>query len=265
MNLDTEDPKVFELWRMAGRFFDPPPRGVLGWQHPPFDTTKPNHHDTKADFLEEKCAVERALAQTEGLSQFLIARYRESHPQHSVAFAVSKYVSEGARNDVLREPSENIAELFRKNATDIGLSFSALLIQLDLASRLKKGKQELESQEALFWNTSGRAPNDYARTIALRFGKRIERETGTCPTVGTSSDGNHPSTDFGRALEDVFQILGIDANFRRAAQWAVAQLSDDDLRPDMRGPLGSILGFGLGAIPEGSGIDTMPKEFLKDR
>jgi hypothetical protein len=65
----------------------------------------------------------------------------------------------------------------------------------------------------------------------LRFAKHFAKLRKQKPTFGTSSDGDHPSTDYGRALEEVFEILGIESNVRRAAEWAISQLVDDDWRP----------------------------------
>lgn len=87
----------------------------------------------------------------------------------------------------------------------------------------------------------------------MRFARLYARETSKRPTFGISSQGNHPSTEFGRALEQVFEILNIKANVRNAAVWAIDQLSEDDLRP----PQNALLGELLGMVPtENSGQKT---------
>jgi hypothetical protein len=154
-----------------------------------------------------------------------------------------------------------MADLVRKNAADAGFTFCLILLILDLVRDLKQRNQELENQEATFWNLSGRAPNHYARTIALRFARLIARKTGKMPTFGTSSDGGHPSTEFGRALEEVFEVLEIRASVRNAARWAISQLSEDDLKPEPMNALGSI--FGLGGPPPRNALSPLVELMTK--
>lgn len=120
-----------------------------------------------------------------------------------------------------------------------------LIIVMDFESAINQRLQDLEAQRGEYWNLSHRAPNHFARIIALRFAKAIARNTGKKPTIGTSRDGKHPSTEFGRALDEVYKLLGIHADFRRAGEWAVKQLTDADLSPgyDVFADLGS---FGSG-------------------
>ena len=139
--------------------------------------------------------------------------------------------------------------MIRKNAADAGLTYCLIFLLMDLIKDLNQRRQELENQGAAFWNLSGRAPNYYARTIALRFARVIARETGMKPTFGTARDGGHPSTEFGRALEQVFETLEIKASVRNAAKWAIDQLTEEDLKPEPKNYLtmGSL--FGIGAPP----------------
>lgn len=89
---------------------------------------------------------------------------------------------------------------------------------------------------------TNRSPNYYARTIALRLARLYAKEMGHRPTLGISREGNFPSTDFGRALEEVFTILNITASFRNAARWAIEQLTDEDMRPQ-RNALAGLFDF----------------------
>ena len=108
----------------------------------------------------------------------------------------------------------------------------------------------MKDQEELFWSTNHRPPNYYARTIALRLARYYARETQERPTVGTSGDGGHPSTAYTKALEEVFEELGIKATVRLPAKWAVNQITEDDLKPRM---LGGVLGLGT-AGPFGGSV-----------
>ena len=67
--------------------------------------------------------------------------------------------------------------------------------------------------------------------IALRFARLFANKTGKRPTFGISSEGAHPSTDFGRAIEQVFAILEIKADVRKAAEWALSHLTEQDWKP----------------------------------
>ncbi|MEO1028814.1 MAG: hypothetical protein AAFX02_07120 [Pseudomonadota bacterium] len=77
---------------------------------------------------------------------------------------------------------------------------------------------------------SHRAPDYYARAIALRLARLYASEVGERPTYGTSGETGEPSTGYTRALRDVFEILEIDAREKIYATWAVKHLNDDDLK-----------------------------------
>lgn len=49
------------------------------------------------------------------------------------------------------------------------------------------------------------------------------------PTIGTASDGDHPSTEYGRFLQQLFEVLKIDTGFRLPGEWAIGQLTEADL------------------------------------
>ncbi len=99
-------------------------------------------------------------------------------------------------------------------------------------------KQELDLQEIPFWNAPSRPLNHFAQSIY--------RNTGDIPTFGTASDGNHLSTDFGRALEEVFEFLGINSRVRNPAVWALDQMKSGAALPKMN----ALAKFFLQASPE---------------
>lgn len=226
-----ENEKNERLREIAGRFCDLGPTTILGGNQPPFDATKPNLHDSKAEFLEEKQMVTKAALQAEELFEFLAIQFKDDHPLNEVSKAVCNYVDRQARASESKKAIEVPSDLVKRNAIDIGVTYSMAYIVLEVAYGLKKRELELKDQEAEFWSGSSRPPNHYARTIALRFARFVAQGTGKMPTVGTARDGGHPSTDFGRALEEIFDVLDISADFRRAANWAVEQLTADDLKP----------------------------------
>ena len=234
------------LKEIVGRFCEPPPSFGLMAQHTSgLDTSKPNLHDNKAEFLEGMGAVETALQNTEGLLDFLMARYKKDRPEHETAMRVSEFIDEKARAEVRQKPAETPADVVASGAVDVGLTLSTLYLLIDLAFQLRDRKQKLKDQEAVYWSSKSRPPNHYARTIALRFAKLIARGTGQKPTYGTSRDGGHPSTEFGRALEEIFSLLGISANVAHPARWAIKQLTEDDMEPAPQNALmmGGLLGY----------------------
>lgn len=201
------------------------------------DTSKPNLHDSKAEFLDEKNKVETALAQTEGLLDFLVSAYLDGEKFDNVASRICRVIDAGAKQESRKREIESIADLISRNAVEHSLSYSLVFLLLDMRAELTARKKELEAQEAAFWRLKSRAPDYYARTIALRFAQLVARNTGKKPTLGTSRDGSHPSTDFGRALEEIFGILGIGTGFRHPAKWAIGQLKDEDLNPPSLSPV----------------------------
>lgn len=231
------------LWEIARLFDVPEPTGLIGTSLPPFDVSKPNFHESKTEFSAELQAVEKAIKDTEALTLFLAAPYGKTDPQEVVATPVCKMINErawyAARDIVAKTP----ADIIQKNAGDTDLSFATAILLIDVHDGLTARLEQLTDQERNYWNIKGRAPNHYARAIALRFARQVAKHTGKRPTVGVSREGNFPSTDFGRALEEIFGLLEIKAAFRRHAEWAVAQLTDDDCRFETVNHLRTMLDF----------------------
>jgi hypothetical protein len=136
---------------------------------------------------------------------------------------------------------ENPLDVLLQSLTYVGFFRSSLAVIEELNQYFSERSQELKRQEREFWTVKNRPPNYYARTIAFRFAKLYAKQRCVKPTFGRSRDGGHPSTDFGRALEEVFKILGIKANLKRAAEWAIGELSEQDWRP--RNALAGIFDF----------------------
>ncbi len=196
-----------------------------------FDTTKSNFHDSKAEFLEEKQAVEMAVGNAQELFYFLMSGVWGEAGQHSAARRVASIIEEEGRARLKNHPVQEPSDVVRKSASEVGLPRVMTHLLYDLRFELWERLRELENQEKVYWSERSRPPNHYARTIALRFAKFIASESGQKPTIGTSRDGGHPSTDYGRALEDIFKILGIKGHFKRPGQWAIDQLTEVDLHP----------------------------------
>lgn len=254
------------LNEIVERFCERKPTTLLGSFSPPFDTSKPNQHDSKKEFLAEWQLVEKAILNAEELFETLTLRYKDEHRLSDVSKTLCALIDREAKSSLPRGEIETPIDLVIRNSTDVGITFILIFLLLDLKTELNKRKQELTDQEAEFWSGNSRPPNHYARTIALRFARYVAKGTGKRPTVGTSRDGGHPSTDFGRALEEIFQLLEIKSDFRRAATWAVEQLTDDDFLPPANAlaAFGGLGGFGGISAPNRlMGLMEAGSELLK--
>lgn len=233
------------MLKPLGRRSPRPASGILGSallsSSAPLDFSKPNEHDSKAEFLEEQRAVEACLEHVQSAVNVLIPNQDDSDddPKRLMLDRLrpiidSKYLAQTNELEVT-----DALSMVRKNVGQTGAFTSILLILLDFWIVLGERKQELKNQEDKFWNVKHRAPDYYARAIALRLAKLYAREAGKRPTLGTSPISGEPSTTFGRALQEIFAILEITATVRPYAKWAVEQLTEDDLA---EGPtLGDVL------------------------
>lgn len=239
----AEESRVDKLYAVVAKLIGRElPRGGFAGAMGPFDTSPPNQHESKAEFLAEKNVVLGAIKHIDGLWEALVARGSDDDTKNTLS-AIRTRLDRLSRGLPDEKKVETASDLVLKNAREIGLTFHSLVLAIDLQRALRARAKELEDQESEFWSTKSRPPKYYARTIALRLARLYARETGERPTVGTSREGGHPSTDFARAVEEVFEILDIDADVRRPAKWAVSQLTDEDLMPEMPAALGGLLRF----------------------
>ncbi|MFN0114179.1 MAG: hypothetical protein ACKVPY_05830 [Paracoccaceae bacterium] len=221
----------------------------------PIDIRKPNIHDSKAEFLDELQAIEGGL-------EHLRAAFRALYPgqvDHDAAIRrrvdrISFAVDYFAVRAHAAEMVTTVSLLVRKMQAEAGLFWSSIWTVIDLSEALEARLSELKDQEREFWSGSSRPPNHFARTIALRVARLYAREKHARPTFGTARDGGHPSTDYCRALERIYNALGIRANVRNAARWAIGELTDDDLRSPAINALATAM-QGPGPIRLGAPMD----------
>lgn len=203
------------------------------------DIDRPNEHDSKKEFSLEFDTVEKSLQHLRSiLDLFAIAEVNREF--NAMRDRLRTSLDTHARKSVRQKPAETATDLILKNMADAGFTVSALMAMLDFADCLERRKIELKDQEQEFWSVAHRPPNYYARTIALRLARLYAREMHKKPTSGTARDGGHPSTDFGRAVEQIFAILEISADIRGPSEWAIAQLTEDELLPETKGVLGEL-------------------------
>ena len=222
------------LHAICDRVYAAPHLAALGFGReysPPFDISKPNKHDTKGEFLTELAIVEKLSAEFESLLGTLRAAFKDDHPQRGAVRAIKNVVDANVRERLSNRAVEHPIDVAVDVAARVGTTATTAFLVFEWLDALSSRKLELKLQEQEFWSGKGRAPDHYARIIALRFAKEVARHTGKKPTFGTSSYGDNPSTEFGRALDEIFDVLGIKTNFRHPAIWAIDQLTDEDLKP----------------------------------
>lgn len=146
--------------------------------------------------------------------------------------------------------------LIRQNVRDVGGYFSSLAVMTDLAAVLEERLWELESFRETYWNKGNRAPDYYARAIALWLARLLARETVKLPTTPITADTGDPSTQYSRALSEAFEILGFKKTQSGYATWSAQQMTENDLEPHS-GIFGGILRPGI--VPE-SDLLTTPSQ-----
>lgn len=244
----NESEKIDLLNKLVDSLFGPIEMNFLAKYSAPFDITRPNIHDSKKEFARELGTVLAIRDHLKDMLDLLIATTTEAEndPLHQamvrrLSFAIEANVSQRSK----RLNPESASELALKNLKDTGFYYNSIYVVIEMLRSFEQRLRDLKEQESEFWSVAYRAPNYYARTIALRFARLFASRTGKRPTFGISSEGSHPSTDFGRALEQVFDILEIGANVRKAAEWALAQLTEQDWKPKL-----NALAYPSGGFPK---------------
>lgn len=205
-------------------------RGLL--TPPPIDISRPNIHETKEEFQKELKVVTEVVENINAVLLALIPKDIQADEMHKdLLVRLNDAISQSARTRASIVTPETLEGLAVDCAVSAGFFHTSISMLFELKSCYKSRLDDLKAQEEEFWSQSHRPPNHYARAIALRLARFVASQTKKKPTVGTSRDGPYPSTDFGRAVEEVFAILEIDANFKRPAEWAISQLTEEDWKP----------------------------------
>lgn len=227
----------------------------------PFDYSKPNQHDSKAEYNRERETVEAALAHIEGIVSQLLPSEGDLD-REQVLEALRPRIDEKMRSNAYWLGADSASALIRRNAADHGGVYTFLFLCFDMRTCLEERLRELDEQRDRFWNIKHRAPDYYAREIALRLARVFARETGRKPTLGTGAIDGAPSTAYSRALAQVFSILKIRAHPRGPADWAVKNLTDEDMeqRP---APLMGL--FGAQPQPKVSARNALIAALLKKK
>mgnify|MGYP003677386466 CR=1 FL=1 len=197
-----------------------------------FSLEKTNIHENKASFLYERDLVTAVVNHLDSAISLLVSNDESnSVEQDATRDRLEHAIDAVAIQRIGKEPPKSVAEMVLQNVLQSGFYLTSMRILLETFIAYQERATELAKQEVQYWNLSHRPPNYYARTIALRLAQFYARTKGRAPTFGTSSDGPHPSTEYGRALEKIFEILEIKVKLANPAKWAVSQITDDDIVP----------------------------------
>jgi hypothetical protein len=199
----------------------------------PIDIQPENFHKRKSEFTAELAFIRNWLAQMETFGDFLNRDSRVQAGDESVADFVD-FLNGWARSDSKHVEAKTSEGLAVNNAMRVGLVPCLLKLSENIRPILQKRLDLLERQEQDYWSVPHRPPNYHARTIALRLAKLYASETGERPTIGISGETAEPSTKYGRALQQTFDVLAIAADFRGPGEWAVSQITGADLEPPNR-------------------------------
>jgi len=212
---------------------------------PPFDIARPNQHETKAEFNAELDVVTKALQHVSGLIQVMLPKSKKDEEVAPEIRRLADILNRKLRENAAVSEVSSATGLVRKNVAEIGGYSTFLMVLLDMQLVFQDRARELEDQKSKFWHLSSRAPDYYARFLALSLARLYCRQVGAFPTYGTSGETGEPSTDYCRALKEVYSVLGHDVSEREHARWAVSQLTEKDIAPREEGLLGSAFGLTL--------------------
>ncbi|KAJ01536.1 hypothetical protein [Sulfitobacter mediterraneus] len=236
-----------ELYRIVNQLLHPHVKldqtsSLLLRHKMPFDIGKPNQHDTKAEFEREFQIVQGAMEALRKLVPLFLRNEEKDEETVRTLDLLEADLDHNFMQNSPRVPINSVTNLIRSNVADVGAMSVIVLILIDFYRALRTRSDELEEQKDMFWNVPHRAPDYYARAIANRLAKLYAKETGQRPTSGSSGENGEPSTSFTRALEEIFQLLDIKSKPRSPADWAIRNLTDEDLLPEPT--VGQILGLG---------------------
>lgn len=195
------------------------------------DTSRPNLHDTKREFLQEYIIVEELVKNlTRSLKLMSLEPENAGTPSSPAGEGIKKAVDTYELLPGKIDGSSKALDLILYSQAKIGF-FSSFAASMQLmTAALTDHLFELREQKRLYWSDTHRSPHHYPRTIALRLAQMYSSIMEARPTFGTAY-GGHPSTEYGRALEKIFTILEIKSSVKNAANWAISRLTEDDKLP----------------------------------
>lgn len=241
--------KIDQLNHLVDGLLAPNEPKRAGREEPPFDLAAEAQHSTKREFLDELTIVKGIIKHLNAILE-LIPDDHVQTPQTNgrLKEAVDKAIRNGTRRRKLRGGSS--LDLAIQNIRETGFFECSREILRDMVFAYQAILEQLVAQEEMFWSMPHRPPDHFARIIALRFARLFHHCTGNNPSFGTSSQGGHPSTKFGLALEKIFEILDIKRDIRPPAEWAIAQFEKERREQEERDAKEYSRQFSMGAYRE---------------
>lgn len=121
MEHDEQSEKLSKIvGKLLGRTFVPSPGAILGGLWSPFDTSKPNIHDTKKEFQKELDAVESALESTRNILFVLRPSDKSDPTQKQMADRLSAAINLLAWKEKRFARALTASELITRNAVEVG-------------------------------------------------------------------------------------------------------------------------------------------------
>lgn len=140
-------------------------------QGPPFDVSARNQHESKKDFLAEKRTLEQLAKNLEEISSVLPHDEVNDPQTRKTIENIRGWLNAKAKEKAPATEIDHPLMFIVKNALDMNIFYSFLMLNLEVRLLIKERLQELADQEREFWSNSHRAPNYRARTIALRLAR----------------------------------------------------------------------------------------------
>lgn len=139
---------INQMLEPFGRSIPAPTFGLFGTPGP-FDLSKPNEHNNKAEFIREKETVEASLEGLEVVIGSLIGAKEDPH-RDEIAARLKSVLNAKFRSGAPMTDLRDSYRLIKKNVADVGGYAASIFIMLDLQSALRLRLDELRDQEKKF-------------------------------------------------------------------------------------------------------------------
>ena len=163
--------------------------GILSSSLPRLDTSRPNIHESKKEFLRERDTVTSIIEHLEAVIEQVIHKQGDDEHEQMIG-RLHVAINIGAVKLQRYNQIASASVLAIRNTIDTGFYYNSLYVVIEMINVYNERLKELQDQEKEFWSVPHRAPNYYARTIALRFARLYASEKQERPTFGISREGN---------------------------------------------------------------------------
>lgn len=193
---------------------------------PRFSLEPATQHASKSEFEIELATVSALLKKMEDL----LALFLDSNVSTKAALEDLRWrIDDVARSKTELQKPVTPWDVPLATSIAASITVATLVSMTTWRANVLARKEELLDQKKLFWSPMGNPPDLYARTIALRFAKYCAGQTGERCTANPGRPKSQMRAPYRRALEEIFEMLGIVTGIKAPAQWALEQITDYDL------------------------------------